>query len=105
MKRATGTTRKEMAFASKLVQLRAKTTIVADTSDIKAVAGFKPTDCTTNPTIVLKMISAQNHSATLSSKPSPWGGGKTGDPRYIAACYLRGDRAPETRAGLCVDGG
>jgi transaldolase len=71
MERATGTTRKEMAFASKLVQLRAMTTIVADTSDIKAVAGFKPTDCTTNPTIVLKKVSAQKNSATLSSKPSP----------------------------------
>jgi transaldolase len=40
--------------ASKLDQLRAMTTVVADTGDIEAVRRFRPTDCTTNPTLVLK---------------------------------------------------
>ena len=46
----------ETALASKLDQLRAMTTVVADTGDLGAVARLKPVDCTTNPTIVLKAI-------------------------------------------------
>ena len=43
-------------MTSKLDQLRAMTTVVADTGDIEAVARLKPIDCTTNPTIVLKAL-------------------------------------------------
>ncbi|MCV3767580.1 transaldolase [Rhizobium sp. TRM95796] len=43
-------------MTSKLEQLRAMTTVVADTGDIEAVAKLKPIDCTTNPTIVLKAL-------------------------------------------------
>ncbi|MBB6483711.1 transaldolase [Rhizobium lusitanum] len=43
-------------MTSKLDQLRAMTTVVADTGDIEAVARLKPVDCTTNPTIVLKAL-------------------------------------------------
>lgn len=43
-------------MTSKLEQLRAMTTVVADTGDIEAVARLKPIDCTTNPTIVLKAL-------------------------------------------------
>ena len=43
-------------MTSKLDQLRAITTVVADTGDIEAVARLKPVDCTTNPTIVLKAL-------------------------------------------------
>lgn len=43
-------------MTSKLEQLRAITTVVADTGDIEAVARLKPVDCTTNPTIVLKAL-------------------------------------------------
>jgi transaldolase len=42
------------ASASKLDQLKAMTTIVADTGDIGSIRAFKPTDCTTNPTLILK---------------------------------------------------
>lgn len=41
-------------MASKLDQLKAMTTIVADTGDIESIRAFKPTDCTTNPTLILK---------------------------------------------------
>jgi len=41
-------------MASKLEQLRTMTTVVADSGDLKAVQRFKPTDCTTNPSLVLK---------------------------------------------------
>ena len=39
---------------SKLDQLKTMTTIVADTGDMEAIGSFKPTDCTTNPTLILK---------------------------------------------------
>lgn len=41
-------------MASKLDQLKSMTTIVADTGDMDAIRAFKPTDCTTNPTLILK---------------------------------------------------
>jgi transaldolase len=41
-------------MASKLEQLKSMTTIVADTGDMDAIRDFKPTDCTTNPTLILK---------------------------------------------------
>ncbi len=39
---------------SKLDQLKSMTTIVADTGDIEAIKAFHPTDCTTNPSLILK---------------------------------------------------
>ncbi|MCZ8375354.1 MAG: transaldolase [Beijerinckiaceae bacterium] len=39
---------------SKLDQLKAMTVVVADTGDMAAIEAFKPTDCTTNPTLILK---------------------------------------------------
>jgi transaldolase len=41
-------------MASKLEQLKTMTTVVADSGDLKAVQRFKPTDCTTNPSLILK---------------------------------------------------
>jgi hypothetical protein len=56
-----GRHRKEKGLASKLDQLRAMTTVVADTGDLGAVARLKPVDCTTNPTIVLKAVDAPDY--------------------------------------------
>ena len=39
---------------SKLDQLKSMTTIVADTGDIESIRVFEPTDCTTNPSLILK---------------------------------------------------
>ena len=39
---------------SKLDQLKTMTTVVADTGDMEAIRAFKPTDSTTNPTLILK---------------------------------------------------
>lgn len=39
-----------------LDQLRSVTTVVADTGNVKAVAKYKPVDCTTNPSLVLKAL-------------------------------------------------
>ena len=45
-------------LASKLEQLRAMTVVVADTGEVDEVRRLRPTDCTTNPTLLLK--AAQN---------------------------------------------
>ena len=39
---------------NKLAQLRAMTTVVADTGDLEAITRLKPTDATTNPSLLLK---------------------------------------------------
>jgi transaldolase len=39
---------------SKLEQLRAMTTVVADTGDMESIRDFRPTDSTTNPSLILK---------------------------------------------------
>lgn len=38
---------------NQLEQLRAYTTVVADTGDIEAIARYRPTDATTNPSLIL----------------------------------------------------
>jgi transaldolase len=57
---------------SKLDQLKTMTTIVADTGDMEAIGAFKPTDCTTNPTLILKaaQMSAYRH---LLDEAIEWG--------------------------------
>ena len=42
---------------TKLAQLRTMTTVVADTGDLDAIATLKPTDATTNPSLLLKAAS------------------------------------------------
>ncbi len=41
-------------MTSKLEQLRAMTTVVADTGDMDSIRAFKPTNSTTNPSLILK---------------------------------------------------
>ena len=41
-------------MGSKLDQLREMTVVVADTGDIEAIRAWRPVDCTTNPTLLLK---------------------------------------------------
>ncbi|HXF28748.1 MAG TPA: transaldolase [Chlamydiales bacterium] len=40
-------------MTSQLEQLKTMTTVVADTGDIEAIRDFRPTDATTNPTLIL----------------------------------------------------
>jgi transaldolase len=39
---------------SKLDQLKSMTVVVADSSDIASIKAYKPADCTTNPSLILK---------------------------------------------------
>ena len=73
-----------MPVTSKLEQLREITTIVADTGDLEAVARFKPVDCTTNPTIVLKALGTAAFHDVVDEAVA-WGRRRGGDPARIAA--------------------
>ena len=47
---------------SKLDQLKTMTTVVADSGDIDTIKAFKPTDCTTNPSLILKASGMATYS-------------------------------------------
>jgi transaldolase len=85
--RGLGRHRKEKALASKLDQLRAMTTVVADTGDLGAVARLRPVDCTTNPTIVLKAVDAPEYRDAVDEALA-WGRKQSGErPRRL--CWPR----------------
>jgi len=44
----------EESKVSQLEQLSSQTIVVADTGDFGAIAEFKPTDATTNPSLIYK---------------------------------------------------
>ncbi|MGO4871876.1 MAG: transaldolase [Roseiarcus sp.] len=57
---------------SKLDQLRAMTTVVADTGDMESIRKFKPTDSTTNPSLILKAAQLPAY-AHLVDEAVAWG--------------------------------
>ena len=59
-------------MSSKLDQLKAMTTIVADTGDMESIRAFAPTDCTTNPTLILKAAQMEAYGA-LVDEAIQWG--------------------------------
>ncbi len=46
---------------SQLEQLKAMTTVVADTGDFESIREFKPVDATTNPSLLLKALSDEKY--------------------------------------------
>ena len=59
---------------SKLDQLKAMTTVVADTSDIDAIRKYKPVDCTTNPSLILKAVQSDSEAIReLVDEAVVWG--------------------------------
>ncbi|MBW8321321.1 MAG: transaldolase, partial [Rhizobium sp.] len=69
-------------MTSKLEQLRAMTTVVADTGDIEAVARLKPVDCTTNPSIVLKALGTEAF-ADAFKEAITWGKARGGSNEAV----------------------
>ena len=66
---------------SKLDRLRAMSTVVADTGDMESIRAFKPTDATTNPSLILK-ASQMPAYARLVEEAIVWGrrnGAQVGD--------------------------
>ena len=50
---------------NQLEQLRTMTTVVADTGDIESIAAFRPTDATTNPSLLLKAAQKADYAHLL----------------------------------------
>jgi len=48
-----------------LDQLRAVTTVVADTGELPAIKAFKPEDATTNPSLILKAVTTPEYASLL----------------------------------------
>ena len=59
-------------MTSKLDQLRAISTVVSDTGDMESIRAFKPTDATTNPTLILKAAQLPAYSG-LVDEAIAWG--------------------------------
>ena len=60
-------------MTSKLDQLRTMTTVVSDTGDMEAIRAYKPTDATTNPSLILKAAEMPAY-ARLVDEAIVWGG-------------------------------
>ena len=59
-------------MTSKLDALREMSTVVADTGDMESIKAFKPTDSTTNPTLILKAAQLPAY-AHLVDEAVAWG--------------------------------
>src|SRR5690348_4471218 len=59
-------------MSSKLDQLREMTVVVADTGDIEAIRTWRPVDCTTNPTLLLKAFALPGLSSVVQ-EVMQWG--------------------------------
>ena len=53
-------------MGTQLEQLKAFTTVVADTGDFKQLAQFKPQDATTNPSLILKAVQKPDYAPLLA---------------------------------------
>ncbi|WP_075216948.1 transaldolase [Mongoliimonas terrestris] len=66
-----------MPAGTKLDQLKAMTTVVADTGDIDAIRRLQPVDCTTNPTLVLKAVALPAYEGVVADAVR-WGASLSG---------------------------
>jgi transaldolase len=73
-----------MAMPTKLDQLKTMTIVVADTGDIGSIKAFHPTDCTTNPTLILKAAQMPAY-AEIVSESVAWAKAHGGDKAAQAA--------------------
>jgi len=63
---------------NKLQQLKAMTTVVADTGDLEAIKQYQPQDATTNPSLVLKAAQMPAY-AHLLTQAKQWSAAQGGD--------------------------
>src|SRR5581483_5670828 len=74
--------RGDCPMTSKLEALRAMSTVVADTGDMEAIRAFKPTDATTNPTLLLKATQMPVY-AHLVDEAIQWGRRRAAPPGAV----------------------
>merc|ERR1712168_422838 len=63
---------KKSRMATSLDQLKEKTVVVADTGDFEAMKKYKPTDATTNPSLILQAANMEQY-ATLINQAVEYG--------------------------------
>ena len=66
-------------MANQLDQLKALTTVVADTGDFESMKAFTPQDATTNPSLILKAAASPSYSALVDEAISAAGAGASMD--------------------------
>ncbi|MBT5903862.1 MAG: transaldolase [Opitutaceae bacterium] len=66
-------------MVNQLDQLKALTTVVADTGDFESMKAFTPQDATTNPSLILKAAASPNYSALVDEAISAAGEGASMD--------------------------
>lgn len=67
---------------NKLEQLKSMTVVVADTGDMASIRAFKPTDATTNPSLILKAAQMPDY-ANLVDEAVEWGRTKSASLQVI----------------------
>ena len=60
-------TQMQQNLPSELAQLKTMTTVVADTGDIDTIAQLKPTEATTNPSLILKAAASGRYDRLLNA--------------------------------------
>lgn len=73
------------AMTNQLEQLRALSSVVADTGDIEAIARFRPLDATTNPSLLLKAAALPAYASLVDAAAASAEGGDA-DARVADAC-------------------
>jgi transaldolase len=89
----------DAAAGSKLAQLAAMTTIVADTGDIEAVRRLRPVDCTTNPTLILKAVENPAYAAIVDEAVD-WGQRQGGSSGGRVSTEVDADLSFDTQGSL-----
>jgi transaldolase len=70
---------------SKLDQLKDMTVVVADTGDFEAIRKYKPVDCTTNPSLILKAVQSDSREMhELVEEAVVWGRSRNKPTSVIA---------------------
>lgn len=70
---------------SSLIQLKAFTTIVADTGDFEAMKAYKPTDATTNPSLILSAAEMPQYRNLIEKAVKHGRNAQGGDEDQVAA--------------------
>ena len=59
-------------MSSLLTQLRAVTTVVADTGELPAIKAYTPEDATTNPSLILKAVASADYAPLNPATGTPY---------------------------------
>merc|ERR1711937_543712 len=79
---------KKTKFSNALEALRSETVVVADTGDVAAMEQYKPTDATTNPSLVLACLSLDGYAKLIDEAADYAKKSSESDKLELACDYL-----------------